>query len=79
MAKKKPDYLKYDNFPPRVKVTLSAEFMDEFFETDDELDWHNFCDQVYDLSADLEFQIRELAEKVIAKREGIKKALRRED
>ena len=48
---------------PMCKVTIGVEFLGEYVETEDEIDWYNICDGIYDLSADVEVEVRELAEK----------------
>lgn len=59
---------------PKCKVTIGVEFLGDYFETwDEEIDWNDFCDQVYDLSADVEVEVREAAQKRIALKDALKK------
>ena len=59
---------------PKCKVTIGVEFLGDYFETsDDEIDWRNICDSIYDLSADVEVEVRDAAEKRIALKAALKK------
>jgi hypothetical protein len=63
---------------PMCKVTIGVEFLGEYVETEDEIEWHNICDGIYDLSADVEVEVRELAEKRLKIKAALKKGAKNE-